>query len=186
MKKIIFCFLFYILTTQPAKSNEYTYEVDGFEIYTAIDGRNILEGLLVVNTPISSDEFLTIPYFYEGNVSDTSLSVTFQGMELDLIGGVPFVTDTVGYLVIDVSHIEEDEGELRFLLQSTEEVTLTLISNIEEVNEIGNEPTEGDRADTSAGSLNYSMLLVLLFLIFYKLHSMQIKPPPKQPSITTY
>lgn len=151
------------------------YEISGISIHTKLNQGAIEDAVYAAFASLPSENTLIIPYYFSGDPATTRLQASFDESNLDVLAGYPLEPNSVGLLILDISSVQSQTGELTLTLSSTgeTEAELILIESIEtaSVSDTGNETTNttdtqetGGSGSGGGGSFNLYLLLLIFIL----------------------
>lgn len=145
--KITFAHLLLVasILTVPAARAEIELDLSGYAISTVAAPGGMDDGVYVSSAMLPDDDVLFLPYYFVGEPDETSLSVQFNGADVEVIGGARLLAGSLDYLALDISAIRSQTGEFRLTVSSsgTTPAKFLLVDEIEPKDESGGDTTGG-------------------------------------------
>lgn len=169
-----FVFLVVMTTFSGADAavNTDEYEISGTSIHTKLNQGVMEDAVYVAFASLPSENTLIIPYYFTGDPGTTVLEASFDGTNLDVLAGYPLEPDIVGVLILDISSVQSQTGELNLALSSTSDTeaelilmeSLTVIAASGDNDQTADTTQPGDTAGDGGGGSFDQLLLLLIFM----------------------
>ena len=169
MQKTIPCFAFLLVLAifSGVATAADEYEISGISIHTKLNQGTIEDAVYAAFASLPSENTLVIPYYFSGDPGTTTLQADFDGANLDVLAGYPLEPDSVGLLIVDISSVQSQTGELFLTLSSTgdTEAELILIKSLAVVAASANGGESGSGSGGGGGGSFDLLLLLLIFMV---------------------
>jgi MYXO-CTERM domain-containing protein len=151
-----------LLLTSQAVIAAQDVELAGQVISTVDKSGTLEDGVYVANATLPNEDLLVVPYYFEGEPGETGLTITFDGTELEIVGGLPLSVETYDQFMVDIKDERAMAGEFVLTLSSsgTETARLMLVDGISAVTAVESSPSaSGDSGGAWSGLTGLLLLL---------------------------
>lgn len=136
--------------TASAVHAEIHLDLSGYAISTVSTPSGMEDGVYVASARLPDDDVFFLPYYLVGEPDETSVSVQFNGADVEIMGGARLLAESLDYLALDISAIRSQSGELRLTVSSSgaTPAKFLLVDEIEPKDASGGDTTGGGTTDT--------------------------------------